>query len=307
MRGMLGRTLRIEARLPEEEAIVLGTFDSLAPVVRGLAAETACADGAYRLKASAARGHRLLLIAGCGERGVLYGSFALLRHIALHHEIEHLDERQSPSAPVRWTNEWDNLDGSIERGYGGRSIFFENGHVAADLTRAAAYARLLASVGINGCVVNNVNSNPRILESAFLPELARIAAAFRPWGVRMAIAVPFGSPKSVGGLDAFDPLDPRVAEFWKRQGRGGLPGDPGSRRLPREGRLRRAGRPIGLWPHARGRGQCYCARDQTARRPPLLPRLRLRPPHGLAQSRRTIAREPPTTISARSTESSTTT
>lgn len=217
VRGMLGRTLRIEARLSEEDVIVLGTFESLASLVPGLAAETPCADGAYQLKASAARGHRLLLIAGCGERGVLYGSFALLRHIALHHEIEHLDERQSPSAPVRWTNEWDNLDGSIERGYGGRSIFFENGHVAADLTRAAAYARLLASVGIDGCVVSNVNSNPRILDSAFLQELARIAAAFRPWGVKMAISVPFGSPKSVGGLDAFDPLDPRVAEFWKQK------------------------------------------------------------------------------------------
>ena len=217
VRGMLGRTLRIGTSLPPEDVIVLGTFESLARLVPGLQQEQSCAESAYRLKAVPLRGHRTVLIAGCGERGVLYGTFALLRHIALHQEIEKIDEWQSPYAPVRWTNEWDNLDGSIERGYAGRSIFFDNGHVAMDLTRAGAYARLLASVGIDGCVVNNVNANPRVMDDDFIAELARIAAAFRPWGVRMALAAPFASPKTAGGLDTFDPLDPRVAEWWKQK------------------------------------------------------------------------------------------
>ena len=69
---------------------------------------------------------------------------------------------------MRWTNEWDNLDGTVERGYGGRSIFFENGKVLADLARAKEYARLLASLGINGCTINNVNTDPRILDARFL-------------------------------------------------------------------------------------------------------------------------------------------
>jgi alpha-glucuronidase len=112
-------------------------------------------------------------------------------------------------------NQWDNLDGSIERGYGGRSIFWENGHVRDDLARVSDYGRMLASLGINACSINNVNANPKILAAEFIPQVARIAEAFRPWGVRVAIAVDFGSPKSVGGLDTFDPIDARVAQWWK--------------------------------------------------------------------------------------------
>jgi alpha-glucuronidase len=74
---------------------------------------------------------------------------------------------------------------------------------------------LLASLGINGCSINNVNANPRMLASDFIPQVVRIAAAFRPWGVQVALAVDFGSPQTVGGLDTFDPLGPRVAAWWK--------------------------------------------------------------------------------------------
>ena len=112
-------------------------------------------------------------------------------------------------------DEWDNLNGTIERGYAGPSIFFENGSVRADLTRAGQYARLLASVGINGCTINNVNADRRILDDSFIPQLARIADVFRPWGVRLAVSVDLSSPKTAGGLDTFDPLDPRVVEWWK--------------------------------------------------------------------------------------------
>jgi alpha-glucuronidase len=85
------------------------------------------------------------------------------------------------------------------------------------LTRASDYARLLASIGINGCTVNSVNADPRTLTSANIAELARIADVFRPWGVRMSIAVDFSSPKSVAGLDTFDPLNPMVAPWWKQK------------------------------------------------------------------------------------------
>ena len=83
------------------------------------------------------------------------------------------------------------------------------------LTRAADYARLLASIGINGCTVNNVNANPKAISAEFLPQLARIADAFRPWGVRLSVSVDFSSPKILGHLDSFDPLDPKVAAWWK--------------------------------------------------------------------------------------------
>ena len=112
-------------------------------------------------------------------------------------------------------NQWDRLDGSIERGYGGRSIFWDQGHVRADLSRASEYARLLASLGINGCDINNVNADKRILSPEFFPQIASIAAALRPWGVATVISVDFGSPKTIGNLDTFDPIDPRVAQWWK--------------------------------------------------------------------------------------------
>ena len=84
-----------------------------------------------------------------------------------------------------------------------------------DLTKAKEYARLLASIGVNACVVNSVNTNPLVMTDGFLPELARLSEVFRPWGIRMARAVDFSMPKTIGGLDMFDPLAPAVIDFWK--------------------------------------------------------------------------------------------
>jgi alpha-glucuronidase len=109
------------------------------------------------------------------------------------------------------------VNGSIERGYGGRSIFWENGRVREDLSRVREYARLLASLGINGCSINNVNADPRTLAPDFLPQIARIADAFRPWGVQVVLSVDFASSQKVGGIDTFDPWNPAVAAWWKNK------------------------------------------------------------------------------------------
>lgn len=215
IRGMLGRTLRIDSNLPHEDCILLGTLSAVKRKTPEMLLPDRLDDDAYLLRTTAAHGHRILLITAGDDRGVLYGAFALLRKIALQQDLNHIDEQSAPYAPIRWTNEWDNLDGSIERGYAGRSIFFEDGKVVEDLTRAGDYARLLASIGIDGCTVNNVNANPLVLSADFLPQLARIADVFRPWGVRLSISVDFSSPKTVGHLDTFDPLDPKVEGWWK--------------------------------------------------------------------------------------------
>jgi len=185
-------------RTPTAQAIVLGgTAAKLKP------------DG-YELKTVGGK----IVITGADDRGVLYGAFALLRKVALGESVAKLDEQSEPRVPVRWVNHWDNLDGSIERGYGGRSIFWDNGAARADLSRVKDYGRMLASLGINGASINNVNVNPRILEPDFLPEIVRIADTLRPWGVRTVLSVDFGSPQKVGGLDTFDPLDPEVIAWW---------------------------------------------------------------------------------------------
>ncbi|HUP04421.1 MAG TPA: alpha-glucuronidase family glycosyl hydrolase, partial [Bryobacteraceae bacterium] len=215
VRGMLGRTLRLETGAPTEGAIVLGTLDSVKAALPQAGLNASLEKDGFWLKTVEIRGKRYLVVTAANDRGVLYGAFALLRKMATGESIATLDDKEAPYAPVRWVNQWDNLDGSIERGYGGRSIFWEANHARADMTRVSEYGRLLASLGINGCDISNVNSNPRMMSPDFFPEIAKIAAAFRPWGVQVAISVDLGAPKNIGGLDTFDPLDPRVMAWWK--------------------------------------------------------------------------------------------
>jgi len=215
--SMLGKALRVESsRLPNENAFVLGTVTELQQHFPELHAGQITGDG-FWLRTLHHRGHTYIVIAGADERGVLYGTFALLSRIAQLKDVSDLDDGETPAAPIRWVDQWDNPNGTIERGYAGRSIFFDNGHVRSDLTRVSEYGRLLASVGINGCNVNNVNAAPDVLSDASLKELARIADAFRPWGVRMALSVNIASPRTVDNLATFDPLDPRVVEWWQKK------------------------------------------------------------------------------------------
>ncbi|MBI0385215.1 alpha-glucuronidase, partial [Streptomyces albiflaviniger] len=122
----------------------------------------------------------------------------------------------NPSAPIRWVNQWDDMDGRIERGYGGPSIFFKDGQVVDDLTRVAEYARLLASIRINAVVINNVNANATLLSPTNLDGVARIADVFRPYGVQVGLSLNFASPQTYGGLSTFDPLDASVVEWWSK-------------------------------------------------------------------------------------------
>jgi alpha-glucuronidase len=227
IRGMLGRTLRVEAELPDGGAIVLGTLADLRNATPRLPLAGTLQPEGYWLKTVTINGARFLIVAGADERGVLYGSFALLRMIASGETVATLDEKQAPSAPIRWLNLWDNLGGArpgpaaatsiapFQRPPRPGSVLFENGSVREDLSRVNDYARMLASVGINGIAISSVNADRRLLTPEFLPQLKRLAAVFRAWGVRIVMPMNFGSPKTVGGLDTFDPLDERVAAWWK--------------------------------------------------------------------------------------------
>ena len=214
-RGMLQHEPRVvhggtQGTLP---VVVLGTEAEVTAWMRQSAAKPLLIEGGYRLY----RDGRALVVEGESERGVLYGSFALLREVAEQHSMKDLAITSEPWAAVRWTNEWDNPDGTIERGYAGPSIFFQDGHVRKDLSRAAGYARLLSSVGIDGCTINNVNAAPDLLKPENLKDIARIADVFRPYGVRLSLSVAISSPEIVGDLKTFDPLDPEVAAWWKKK------------------------------------------------------------------------------------------
>lgn len=213
---MTGRTL-VPSNAIDGSAIVLATLKQAQTLVPALSSSHhSIADGFWITTVKIHRSECLLITAS-DERGVLYGVFALLRKIAQGESVAHIDEAQQPAAHIRWIDQWDNLDGSVERGYGGRSIFFDNGKVRDDLTRAGQYARLLASIGTTICTINNVNAAPQVLESDFIAQVRRIADVFRPWGIQLALSVDLSSPKVIGGLDTFDPLDVKVADWWRKK------------------------------------------------------------------------------------------
>ncbi|HEX4309150.1 MAG TPA: alpha-glucuronidase family glycosyl hydrolase [Acidobacteriaceae bacterium] len=214
VQSMLTRTLQAEKTIPGHNAWILGTTDEVLAAFPEYRGPRLGAEG-FSISALTTHGHTYWIIAGADSRGLLYGAFHVLSGMARGQSFAALEGSESPAAPIRWVNQWDNIDGTIERGYAGRSIFFDNDKVRDDLTLAGDYARLLASVGINGCTVNNVNASPQMLTPQMIRGVARIADAFRPWGVRLSMSVAINSPQVVGGLDTFDPGDPKVAAWWR--------------------------------------------------------------------------------------------
>jgi alpha-glucuronidase len=152
-------------------------------------------------------------ILGQNERGALYGAFEYLSMLA-QGDFSGISSVNNPNQPIRWVNQWDNMDGSIERGYGGPSLFFKNGGIVDDLTRVSEYGRLLASIRVNGIIINNVNANATLLSPQNIQGLGRIADVFRPYGIQVGISLNFASPTAIGGLTTFDPLDSGVISFW---------------------------------------------------------------------------------------------
>jgi len=157
-------------------------------------------------------------VAGADASGVLYGVYAFLMHLQAGGDPAGIREQTAPAVPRRILNHWDNIDGSIERGYAGRSIFFRDGAFCYDAGRVRDYARLLASVGINQISINNVNiteESARLITEEMLPEVAKLAEIFRPFGIRLILAVNFKSPVALGGLTTADPLCEDVARWWR--------------------------------------------------------------------------------------------
>ena len=217
--SMLGRPFTIVYGLSgDTDAIIVTNITSITSLTRAAAlifTGDKLSPESFMLGEKIAGKSRRYIILGADPRGELYGAFHLLSLVASDKPLPTQPTNESPSSLIRWVNQWDNLDGTIERGYAGRSIFFDNGHVRADLTRVSDYGRLLASIGINGVTVNNVNSDLRTLEPEMFREFARIADQLRPWGVRMSLSVDLSSPQVVGHLPTFDPVDPTVVAWWK--------------------------------------------------------------------------------------------
>ncbi len=158
-----------------------------------------------------------ITIVGGSNRGVLYGAFSVI--FKERRGVEWTEEYEAPTNPLRMQNHWDNMDGSIERGYSGLSFFFKDKKVLVD-DRTWQYARLCASVGINGVVLNNVNVRDKatwLIDDEYLPRVREIADIFAAYGIKTFLSVNFAAPMDIGGLPVSDPLDEDVRAFWKER------------------------------------------------------------------------------------------
>ncbi|RXJ02071.1 alpha-glucuronidase [Anaerobacillus alkaliphilus] len=161
-----------------------------------------------------------VLVYGKTDKGVLYGVFHLLRLVQTEVSLVDIEIVENPKNQLRMLNHWDNMDGSIERGYAGKSIFFEDNRFVEDFSRIKDYARLLASIGINGTTINNVNVHEvetNLITEEFLPDVARVADIFRAYGIKLFLSVNYASTIQLGGLGTADPLDENVRHWWKEK------------------------------------------------------------------------------------------
>lgn len=158
-----------------------------------------------------------IVLRSMSETGLLYAAYHLLRLQACGEDCSRLDIKEKPLNDIRILNHWDNPDGTIERGYAGRSLWKWDELPAKVSPRYAEYARANASIGINGTVLNNVNASPEALSSDNLKKVKTLADIFRPYGIKVYLSVNFATPIKLGGLATADPLNSDVAEWWKQK------------------------------------------------------------------------------------------
>jgi len=158
-----------------------------------------------------------LTLEAADENGLLYGVFALLREVATEQPLAGAEKSEAPDNPLRMYNHWDNMDGSIERGYSGESFFFVNNEVVVD-ERVTDYARFVASIGINGVVINNVNVKDAatwLITDRYFDKVRKLSEVFAGYGIRLYLSLNYAAPMELGGPDSADPLDERVRAWWK--------------------------------------------------------------------------------------------
>jgi len=181
-------------------AIVLQTGDTSFP------------EEGFRIDADTIDGHAVTVIRAKTDQGALYGVFRYLRQVQTRQPITAITD--APKIKLRVIDHWDNLNGSVERGYSGTSIF--DWWRLPDIVdpRLTDYARAEASIGVNGVVLNNVNAKADSLTQPYLQKAEAIAKVFRPWGIKVYLSARWSAPIELGGLKTADPLDPAVQAWW---------------------------------------------------------------------------------------------
>ncbi len=187
----------------------LQTYWQGGPVV--LKRQKGLARDSYTIKS---QGEKTIITAS-NDAGLLYGAYHLLRLQQSGQPCTSFDIHEQPAYDLRILNHWDNPNGTVERGFAGRSIFWSEDSTKPNPAIIKQYARANASIGINGTVLNNVNAKPEALSAASLQTTKDIADQLRPYGIRVYLSINFASPIKLGGLKTADPLDASVIRWWK--------------------------------------------------------------------------------------------
>ncbi|HET8655672.1 MAG TPA: alpha-glucuronidase family glycosyl hydrolase [Longimicrobiaceae bacterium] len=219
LKGLLGEEVPPTGAPKRDGALILGT-PAGSPLIASLplAADLKqVGDEGYVIRSVKVAGRQATVIAANRDIGVLYGTFDLLRRMQTHRPVGDLAVTSAPKIEYRILDHWDNLDGSVERGYAGGSLWEWQRLPEYVPPRVRDYARANASIGINGAVLNNVNADATILTPTYLEKVAAIADTLRPYGIRVFLSARFSAPMEIGGLKTADPLDPAVRAWWKQK------------------------------------------------------------------------------------------
>jgi alpha-glucuronidase len=217
--GLLGKSITEVKTVGKNGTIIAGTPES-SPIIASLKLDKRLAelgDEGYLIFNTKYKRKKVIVIAANKEQGVLYGTFHFLRLLQMHEDISLLAIASSPKTKIRLLNHWDNLNGTIERGYAGRSLWDWKSLPDSISPRYTDYARANASIGINGTVLTNVNANALILTGDYLAKVAALANVFRSYGIKVYLTARFSAPVEIGKLKTADPLDPEVIDWWKKK------------------------------------------------------------------------------------------
>ncbi len=208
---------------PQKASIILGTYQDIPLENYGLSKssfEELNNEGYLMRMVSGANNSQQLLLAGKSDKGVLYAVFTFLRLLQMNTSMDTLDRKDAPAHLFRMINQWDNIDGTVERGYSGHSIFYIDNDFKEDIGRMKDYARLLSSAGINAISINNVNvwdTETNLITAEYLPKVKKVSDIFNAYGISLFLSINYASPMSLGKLDTADPLDNKVKKWWKEK------------------------------------------------------------------------------------------
>ena len=219
LKGLLGSTVSSVSDVKNNSILVVGKVGS-DPILSGKEFESRLRNAGnegFLIFTKETEGKKTTIITANTDLGVLYGTFHFLQMLQTGQSINELNFLRTPKIKIRVLNHWDNLNGSIERGYAGKSLWDWESLPGKLDPRYSDYARANASIGINGTVLNNVNANPAMLTPEYLEKVAALANVFRPYGLKVYLSVKFSSPVNIGGMETADPLVPEVQEWWKNK------------------------------------------------------------------------------------------